>query len=188
MTEGPCGAPAASNPHRASNYLVATLTRALVSRFVRSKLSLTERYAVRLLLCLPALGAAASAMAASGDDVLPGPVPAAVERVVDGDTLAVRAQIWVGMEVAVMVRLADIQAPELRRADCAAEREAGEAARAALAADAGHAVSLADIRHGVYAGRVIARVLSSDGADIGARLIAQGHAVAYGDVEPWCAS
>ena len=42
---------------------------------------------------------------------LEGPVPAFVERVVDGDTLVVRARIWLGQELRIMVRVAGIDAP-----------------------------------------------------------------------------
>ena len=52
---------------------------------------------------------------ASAEDVLPGPIPATIERVVDGDTIDVRARIWLGQEIVVRVRLAGLDAPELSR-------------------------------------------------------------------------
>ncbi|MEL7029946.1 MAG: nuclease, partial [Pseudomonadota bacterium] len=65
---------------------------------------------------------------------LDGPVPAQVERVIDGDTIAVRALIWLDHEISVRVRLAGIDAPEGARADCPAEKARAEAATAFLAA------------------------------------------------------
>ncbi len=79
---------------------------------------------------------------AAGADPLPGPIPARVERVVDGDTLAVRARIWPGHEVAVLVRLDGVDAPQLRRPRCARERRRGEAARDALTPLVGAEVTL----------------------------------------------
>ena len=63
-----------------------------------------------ILVVLLVLWAAPSAGAARGD-VLAGPVPAVVEDVIDGDSLKVRAHIWLGQDVAVHVRLAGVDAP-----------------------------------------------------------------------------
>ena len=61
-------------------------------------------------------------------EVLSGPVPARLVRVVDGDTVVVRARIWLGQEVEIHVRLAGIDAPELR-GKCARERALAVRAR-----------------------------------------------------------
>ena len=50
-------------------------------------------------------------------ETLTGPVAAIVERVVDGDTLAVRARVWLGQDIHVLVRIRGIDAPELK-ANC----------------------------------------------------------------------
>ena len=49
-------------------------------------------------------------------ELLPGPVPGRVMAMIDADTLAVAARIWLGQEVEVRVRLAGVDAPELRGA------------------------------------------------------------------------
>ena len=120
---------------------------------------------------------------------LPGPVPAEVLRVIDGDTLAVRARIWLGQVVAVHVRLAGIDAPEMH-ARCAHERTLALAARDALArrAAVGGIVQLVDVRNDKYGGRVIARVLDARGDDLGTAQITAGLARAYrGHArQPWC--
>lgn len=47
-------------------------------------------------------------------EVVAGPVRADVVRVIDGDTLAVTAHIWVGQSLATSVRIRGIDTPELR--------------------------------------------------------------------------
>jgi len=61
---------------------------------------------------------------------LPGPIKgeADVVSVHDGDTLAVRARIWLGQEISTKVRLAEVHTPELR-GRCHRERRMAEAAR-----------------------------------------------------------
>ena len=132
---------------------------------------------------------------------LTGPVPATVERVVDGDTLAVRAKIWLNQELRVMVRLSGIDTPE-RRGRCAEERALATAAQhfaedfiANSAAPGEHALSdhlpqiwLSDISEGKYAGRVLARVANAAGEDLSNALLATGLARLYSGQERagWC--
>lgn len=132
---------------------------------------------------------------------LPGPVPAEVVRVIDGDTVEVRARIWPGQFVETRVRLRGVDTPETRRPDCEAERSAGEAATAFTTLwltrpdlDPGSAdeaswrpVSLHEVDLGSFAGRVVAGVKRADGADLALDLSAAGLAVAYGEDGPWCA-
>ncbi len=137
------------------------------------------------------LAAATLAMAGpvAADTPLPGPIPVEVLDVVDGDTIAVEARIWIDQRVVTRVRLAGIDAPEMR-ADCSDERALAEAARDHLAAlVAQGAVSLSEVRYGTYAGRVVARVWVH-GRDAAADLRAAGLAVDYGGRGPrpdWCA-
>lgn len=116
---------------------------------------------------------------AEARDVLAGPVEAEVVRVVDGDTLAVRARIWLGQTVEVDVRLAGIDAPELR-GKCAEERQRAEAARAYLARLAeGKSVRLTEVARDKFGGRVVAHVASDEAPDFSAALSANGHARSY---------
>ena len=83
--------------------------------------------------------------AAVGGERLAGPFAATVERVIDGDSLAVRVKIWLGLDVSTVVRLRGIDAPELS-ARCPEERRRALAAREGLAAlVAGGEVSLAAV-------------------------------------------
>ena len=128
--------------------------------------------------------------AGHADDVLPGPIPARVERVVDGDTVVVVATIWLGQTITTHVRIAGVDTPELR-GDCPRERDMAQAARDRLNnLLAPSEVTLHGVRLGTYAGRVIAEIRDSQGRDVGAVLLAQGLARAYdgrGARPGWCA-
>jgi len=151
-----------------------------------------------LALCLalasvlfPAGGAHAVSAAdgrPSQRDVLAGPVEARVIRVGDGDTLVVRARIWVGQEIVIRARIAGIDTPELR-ARCPRERALAERARDFVIAMVGRRpVWLVDIRNGKYAGRVLAGVRTEDGTDIAHALLKAGLARPYhgGRRKRWC--
>ena len=125
---------------------------------------------------------------ASAREVFEGPVRARIERVVDGDTIAVRARIWIGQEIAVMVRVRGIDAPEARGA-CGAERALAGRATALLAAATGTGdVTLTNITGDKYFGRVLATVTTAEGRDVAAALLAAGLARPYqGEARiAWC--
>lgn len=115
-----------------------------------------------------------------------GPYPARVERVVDGDTLVVVVEVWPELTVRARLRLAGIDAPELR-APAACERRLAEAARAeALAWVARGPVAVTLTDRDKY-GRALGRV-HRDGADLAETLMAAGLARPYdgGRRRPWC--
>ena len=122
-------------------------------------------------------------------EMLAGPVLARLVAVIDGDTIRVRARIWLDQEVETAIRLHGIDAPELNGA-CALERILAAEARDFMAARAGTAeLALSDIVHDKFGGRVVARVRTSTGIDLAAALLAAGLARAYaGGARPsWCA-
>jgi endonuclease YncB( thermonuclease family) len=133
-----------------------------------------------------ALAAAALALAAlvhaaisGAAETLPGPVRARVLEVIDGDTIAVQARIWLGQDVDIQVRLSGIDAPELK-GRCAEERRAAEQARETLARlVAPGEVILSEIRYDKYGGRVLARVAALDGTDLASALVARHLARPY---------
>lgn len=136
-----------------------------------------------------AAGSTAPPAAGSADrSPLPGPIAAEVLKVIDGDTLRVRARIWIGQDVQTNVRLNGIDTPELR-ARCPAEREKARAARDTLRRLVGEApVTLSEVEPDKYGGRVRARVRTAAGADLAQTLIRAGLARPYhgerrGD---WC--
>ena len=115
-----------------------------------------------------------------------GPASAVIERVVDGDTIKMRIAIWIDQEVRVSVRLAGVDAPELFRPKCAAEKARARAAKVFVEDFLkGGDAALLDIARGKYAGRVVARV-EANGRDLGTALVAAGYAVAS-DKGDWCA-
>lgn len=138
-----------------------------------------------ILALLACAALSAHSMAA---EPLPGPVPAEAVRVVDGDTVAVRAHIWPGHYVETRVRLAGVDTPEARGPDCEAERAlAAQASAFTRAWLEGASISLEEIDLGSFAGRVIARIRRADGADLSEDLLSAGLATPYGAPAPWCA-
>ncbi len=137
------------------------------------------------LLCLMACGPALNP--AFGAEPL-GPLRGELLRVVDGDTVKMRVAVWIDQEVTVSVRLQGVDAPELFRPKCAAEKEKALAAKAyleGLLQGAGGRLVLKDVRRGKYAGRVVAR-LEANGRDAGAALVKAGLAVPS-PKGAWCA-
>jgi endonuclease YncB( thermonuclease family) len=107
-------------------------------------------------------------MAACAAETLSGPFAAAVEEVVDGDTLRARVSIWLGQELRVLVRIRGIDAPEMR-GRCDREKERARDATAALRRlVAPGAVVLTQVEGDKYFGRVLADVATPDAADVGA--------------------
>jgi len=120
---------------------------------------------------------------------LVGPVTAIVDRVVDGDTIEVKARIWLGQSLTVRVRIDGVDAPELA-ARCSEERRMALAARDYLVKRLlGAEVRLSHVVYDKYGGRVRASVADSHG-DIAEALLAEGLVRAYAGErrEPWCAT
>lgn len=127
---------------------------------------------------------------AVADEVIPGPIPATVLRIIDGDTVRVRARVWLDQDIETSVRIAGIDTPELYRPGCEDEARLAEAARDRLAELLGDgAVWLRDVEHGTYAGRVVARVEAANGTDVAEPLLSDGLARAYDGRQArdsWC--
>lgn len=118
---------------------------------------------IRALLVFVVLASPSSAAGSSADGKpvrdIPGPVPARVIRVIDGDTVVVDATPWPGHTV----RLRGIDAPETR-SRCPAVKAAGYRAKAALGRmlEAPEPVLLRNISGGKYYGRVLADISVGD--------------------------
>lgn len=143
---------------------------------------------LRTFLAAGLSGLALAVTSAVAGERLAGPVPALVTAVIDGDTLEVQARIWLGQQVTTRVRLAGIDAPEAR-SNCARERALAARAESLLKARLRRPeVQLYDLSYGKYAGRILARVETADGEDLGSALLAAGLARAYagGRRAPWC--
>lgn len=120
-------------------------------------------------------------------EVLPGPIPATLLRVIDGDTIEVRARIWLGQDVLVAVRLGGIDAAE-RRGKCPEERELAEAATDHLKVFEGSDITLRDVAPDKFGGRVQAHVHHIEGGDLASSLLKAGLVRAYdgGRRGSWC--
>ena len=130
----------------------------------------------------------ASAEASPRKDVLQGPIRGEVIEVLDGDTVSVRLQVWIGQRIETHVRFAGIDTPEIR-GKCAQENTLAKKARdevAALLQDG--QVTLSDIRLEKYAGRVMATVMTANGINIAEHLISKGYARTYQGKkrQGWC--
>lgn len=141
-----------------------------------------------LLITVLLLSLSAIATPARAAERLSGPVPGLVTQVIDGDTLEVRVLVWLDQEVVTRVRIDGIDTPE-KRGKCQREKDMAEQARQlteTLLAEPG--VTLHDIQHDKYGGRVRARVLTRSGRDVGEQLIAAGLARPYGGKarQTWC--
>jgi len=130
--------------------------------------------------------------AATGDlfgaEIVEGPVLAQVERVIDGDTFAVKALIWPGQDIRVFVRVGGIDTPEIR-GSCAFEKKLAQRARQFVVKWTRSGwVKLKNIRRGKYAGRIIADVFANDGRNLAKGLLKSGLAYSYsgGKRNGWC--
>jgi len=123
-----------------------------------------------------------AAQAAAGGEGLPGAViPAEVLSVHDGDTLTVRARLWLGLELTVALRLAGLDAAELKDPDPIKRREA-QTARDFLArlTPPGTLLTLTRVGRDKYGGRVLACARLADGRDLSQALLASGLVHPYG--------
>ena len=88
---------------------------------------------------------------------VPGPINAVVVSVYDGDTFTADASPWPGITIRVSVRVDGVDTPEIR-GECQEEKDLAIRAREFVQATVGEAVRLTNVRHGKYAGRVVAEV------------------------------
>ena len=121
-------------------------------------------------------------------ETLDGPVSARVLEVVDGDSLRVVVQVWLGQHIETLVRIRGIDTPE-RRGACPGESASAKAATAALSRLVGPGpVVLSRIAGDKYFGRVLADVTSDDGVSLGEAMLHSGLARGYDGRtrESWC--
>jgi micrococcal nuclease len=144
-----------------------------------------------ILITLARLSIFALLLAVSGAlaaEEVAGPVQADVVRVLDGDTIEISAQVWLGLRLTSHVRIRGIDTPELR-GECASEKAMAARARDRLTRLAGASISIAHIADDKYAGRVIADAAAADGTDLRDAMLASGLARPYdgGTRGDWCA-
>lgn len=134
------------------------------------------------------LATAPAGAASARQDVILGPVKGKVLDILDGDTVTARIHVWIGQDVESSVRIAGIDAPEIK-GKCIKEREMAERARQALKALlADSEISLYNIRLEKYAGRVLAEAVNKNGVNISKHMLEKGLVRPYGGEkrEGWC--
>ncbi len=139
-------------------------------------------------LALLVFAPTASSSAARQTPFIKGPITGEVLAVLDGDTITVRAQVWLGQSVETSVRISGLDTPEMR-SDCAHERDMAETARRTLEELVKDGtVELYNIRNDKYGGRVVAEVRTSRGTAITPYMIDKGLAYAYEGKtkKKWC--
>lgn len=120
-------------------------------------------------------------------EALAGPVSAIVERIVDGDTVDVRARIWLGQTLTVRVRIDGVDTPEMR-SSCADERRLAVTARDYLTRRLlDKEVTLLRVVYDKFGGRVRAELIDAEGSVAQALLSAGLARPYYGEARgPWC--
>ena len=108
--------------------------------------------------------------------------------IINGDTIRVSAHMWPGHQWTGLIRFAGLDAPELRRSKCQAEKDQGIMARDTLVSLIPPRVLLVNIRNGSFANRYVAAVM--DGTrNLAHVLMENGVGRPYygkGKRKPWC--
>ena len=116
-------------------------------------------------------------------------VPAVVDYVLDGDTVAAQVNLAPDVGVTVRVRLRNVDTPELS-GECDDEINMANRARDRVRTllPRGTVVELENIKDDKYLGRIDANVFLSDGRDIGDVLVRENLARPYngGKRAGWC--
>lgn len=120
-----------------------------------------------------------------------GIIPADVLCVVDGDTLKIRAKVWIGQTVDTSVRIKGIDAPELK-GKCPGERKAALKAKQRVLTLlrikeednicdglSKAQVKLLEVQTDKYGGRIVARVETENGKDVSEILLSENLARPY---------
>jgi micrococcal nuclease len=116
-------------------------------------------------------------------------IPVDILRVIDGDTLEVRARLWPDLAMTTRLRLRGIDAPE-QRGSCDRERLLAETAtRRVESYVASGNWLVTDVSRDKFGGRMVGRLVSTSGFDIGDRLLNEGLARRYdgrSKRQGWC--
>ncbi len=122
------------------------------------------------------------------DPAITGPISAKVIKVYDGDTFTVEAYPWPGLTAKASVRIDGVDTPEIRGKCDEEKQKAIEARNYVRSLILGEVVQLENVKHGKYAGRVVAEVILDGGENLAEKIISQGLGREYhgGRREGWC--
>ena len=125
---------------------------------------------------------------AEAKETLAGPIPAKVLRIVDGDTIVVRAHIWLGQTIESIVRIRGIDTPEMK-GKCEFERQKAEEAKKFVEKMIdGKDIFLEQISYDKYGGRVVAIIKTKGHKSLAEEMINKGLAREYQGKtkQGWC--
>ncbi|MAF31483.1 MAG: nuclease [Magnetococcales bacterium] len=113
-------------------------------------------------------------------------ISATVLRIIDGDTIEVKAHPWPGFNPVIKIRLLAIDTPELK-GKCPQEKKLAIQAKEYLTSITPSSVMLHEVQYGKYAGRLLAEIHADD-INLSNALIEKGYARAYdgGQRQGWC--
>lgn len=113
-------------------------------------------------------------------------ISASVLRIIDGDTIEVKAHPWPGFNPVIKIRLLGIDTPEIR-GKCQQEKNLAIQAKKYLTSITPPLVMLHEVQYGKYAGRLLAEIHADD-INLSDALIEKGYARAYdgGQRQGWC--
>ena len=113
-------------------------------------------------------------------------ISATVLKIVDGDTIEVKAHPWPGFNPVIKIRLLGIDTPEIR-GKCQQEKNLAIQAKKYLTSITPPSVMLHDVQYGKYAGRLLAEVHAAD-INLSEALMKNGFARGYdgGQRQGWC--
>ncbi len=122
------------------------------------------------------------------DPAITGPISAKVIKVYDGDTFTVEAYPWPDITAKASVRVDGVDTPEIRGKCEEEKKKAIEAREFVKGLIPGEVVQLENVKHGKYAGRVVAEVFLDGGVSLAEKIIQQGLGREYhgGKRARWC--
>ena len=140
-----------------------------------------------IVVCLLAL-----MPSAYGDGtVMKYPISARAMRVIDGDSIVISAHLWLNLYQETVLRLAHVDAPELR-GKCPAEKAKAEEALRFVKQwlEGSDTLTIHDIQQDKFGGRVVGRITNERNEDLGQLLLASQLARPYKGEKrrSWCVS
>ena len=136
------------------------------------------RPTLQILAGFTVLALTLSPPCAIAKDRMAGPLAAEVVRAIDGDTLEVKVQIWLGQELTTNVRVRGIDAPEMK-GRCQKEKEMAQGGGGTACRTGGRHGELSNVEADKYGGRVLADVETVGGAGLARLMLASGLVRAY---------
>ena len=119
------------------------------------------------------------------------PISARAMRVIDGDSIVISAHLWLNLYQETVLRLAHVDAPELR-GKCPEEKVKAEEAKQFVRSwiEGSDTLTIHDVQPDKFGGRVVGCIVNERNENLGQLLLARGLARPYkgGRRDSWCVS